>query len=165
MYFVHLNLQSVSFTFSLTCLSIETQKKRITPLFLLLLLHNLSYFPILSAVGGRPCPPAGPIRRVLIRVCCLSVSHCSQIGRRAAEPPNTQTPHTEDADAGPDSTYNVITWRVGHLSNWWTVSLSVCCFFSFVFSTFQCTSGATSHTAQLGTLGSTSVCIFPASVS
>lgn len=85
---------------------------------------SLSYFPILSAVGGRPRPPAGPIRWVLMWLCCLSVSHCSQIGRRAAAPPNTQTPHTEDANTSPDSTYNVITWRMGHLSNGWTVSLS-----------------------------------------
>lgn len=125
---------------------------------------SLSYFPIPSAVGGRPCPPAGPIRRVLIWVCCLSVSHCSQIGRRAAEPPNTQTPHTEDADAGPDSTYNVITWRVGHLSNLWTVSLSAFLQFSFAYRKFPCTSGAAAHTAQLGALGFC-VCLLPASTS
>lgn len=50
---------------------------------------HLSYFPTPSAAGGGPGPPAGPIRRVLIGVCRLSVPHCSKIGRRAAGPSDT----------------------------------------------------------------------------
>lgn len=86
---------------------------------------------------------------MLIWVCCLSVSHCSKIGRHAAAPPTTQTPHTEDA--GPDSTYNVITWSARYSPNWRTASASA--FLWFLFGSQEIsdgTSGAPSHTAQLG---------------